>query len=268
MLRTARDSFVEVLYVNLERRPDRNALFLRTNAGIADFRRVEAVDGRRLNVRDLIRQGLLAQPLRAYTAGSLGHALSQKKIWQQCIATAAAVTVAEDDAVFNRHFADKAGQTLAALPPDWDIVFWGWNFDAPLHVELLEGLKQSFLRFDARRLGPRLHEFQDLDYSVLPVRLLGVFGTPCYSISPHGAGRLSELCFPLRREPIPVPSLGRTLRNANIDTLMSKHYRSLKAYAALPPLVWTENDKRASDIHSRASGLKRLWNYLLDSVGA
>ncbi|MGA2616879.1 MAG: glycosyltransferase family 25 protein [Thermoguttaceae bacterium] len=259
---------MEVLYINLERRPDRNDLFLRTNAGIADFRRIEAVDGRCLDVQDLIRQGLLARPLRAYTAGALGHALSQKKIWQQCISTAATATVAEDDAVFNRHFADKAGKTLAALPPDWDIIFWGWNFDALLHVEVIEGLKQAFLRFDAGRLGPRLREFQELDYSVLPVRLRGVFGTPCYSISPRGARRLSELCFPLRREPVFVASLGRTLPNANLDTLMNKHYGSLKAYAALPPLVWTENDKRASDIHSKASWCTRLWNYLLDSVGA
>jgi hypothetical protein len=113
-----------------------------------------------------------------------------------------------------------------------------------------------------------LHEFQELDYSVLPVRVLGVFGLPCYTISPQGARRFSELCFPLRRECIPVPSLGWNLRNANIDALMNKHYGSLTAYVAIPPLVWTENDKRTSDIHSKASWLKRLWNYLLDSIGA
>ena len=194
--------------------------------------------------------------------------MSQKKVWEECISTAAAVTVAEDDAVFNRHFADKAGTTLAALPPDWDIVLWGWNFDAPLHVEVIAGLKQSYLRFDGRRLGPRLHEFQEMDYRVMPFRLLGVFGMPCYSISPQGARRLSELCFPLRREPVPVPSLGRNLPNATLDTLMNKHYGSLKAYVAMPPLVWTENDKRASDIHPKAFWPLRLWNYLLDGIGS
>lgn len=259
---------MEVLYVNLKPRPDRNDLFLRTNAGIADFRRIEAVDGRCLDVQDLIRQGLLAEPLRAYTPGALGGALSQKKIWEQCIAAASTVTVAEDDAVFNRHFADRAGKTLVGLPPDWDIILWGWNFDAPLHIEVIEGLKQSVMRFDASRLGPRLHQFQELDYSVLPVRLLGVFGIPCYSISPQGARRLSELCFPLRREPVPVRSLGRNLRNATLDILMNKHYRSLKAYVAIPPLVWTENDKRASDIHPKGFWLMRFWNYLLDSIGS
>ncbi len=258
---------MEVLYINLERRPDRNDLFLRTNAGIADFRRIDAIDGRHVDIQDLIRQGLLAEPLRAYTAGALGVALTQKKIWEECISTAAAVTVAEDDAVFNRHFADKAGKTLASLPLDWDIIFWGWNFDAPLHIELLAGLKQSFMRFDPSRLGPRLHEFQELDYSVLPIRVLGVFGRPCCSISPHGARRLGELCFPLRRERIPIPSLGRNLRNTNFDTLMNKHYGSLNAYVAIPPLVWTENDKRASDIHPKSFWLKQLWNYLLDSIG-
>jgi GR25 family glycosyltransferase involved in LPS biosynthesis len=258
---------VEVLYLNLERRPDRNDLFLRTNAGIADFRRIDAVDGRCLDVQDLIRQGLLAEPLRMYTAGALGGALSQKKVWERCISTAATVTVAEDDAVFNRHFVDKAGKTLVSLPTDWDIILWGWNFDAPLHIEVLEGMTESFMHFDAGRLRPRLHEFQEREYSVLPVRLLGIFGIPCYSISPQGACRLSELCFPLRREPVPVPSLGRNLRNATLDILMNKYYGSLKAYVALPPLVWTENDKRSSDIHPKAFWPIRLWNFLLDTIG-
>ena len=174
-------------------------------------------------------------------SATLGGALSQKKVWERCISTAATVTVAEDDAVFNRHFVDKAGKTLVSLPTDWDIILWGWNFDAPLHIEVLEGVTESFMHFDAGRLRPRLHEFQEREYSVLPVRLLGIFGIPCYSISPQGACRLTS-CITLHREPVPVPSLADTRRNATLDILMNKYYGSLKAYVALPPLVWTENN--------------------------
>ena len=156
--------------------------------------------------------------------------------------------MAEDDAVFNQHFVRKAGEVLSRLPSGWDIVLWGWNFDSILHVEVFGGLRQSVMHFDARYLRDRIGEFQAKAYEVLPMRLIGAFGTVCYSISPKGAGRLCELCFPLRNETIRVPGLGRDIPNLTLDALMNKHYCGLKAYAVFPPLVWTENDKDVSDV--------------------
>ena len=239
---------VQVHYINLEKRKDRNDRFMRVNAALADFHRVDAVEGARLQVDDLLREGLIQEPLRAYTAGALGNALSHKKMWERCASGAAPMTVAEDDAVFNRHFAEKAPAVLARLPPDWDIVLWGWNFDSILHVEVIEGLKQSVMHFDASKLGVRTLDFQEKEYDVLPLRLIGAFGIVCYSVSPKGAQRLSDWCFPLRNEVVPVPGLGRNLINFTIDTMLNKYYRALQSYASFPPLVWTENDKGTSDV--------------------
>jgi GR25 family glycosyltransferase involved in LPS biosynthesis len=239
---------VQVHYINLEKRKDRNDSFMRVNAALAAFHRVDAVEGARLQVDDLLREGLIQEPLRAYTAGALGNALSHKKMWERCAFGAAPVTVAEDDAVFNRHFAEKAPAVLAMLPPAWDIVLWGWNFDSILHVEVIEGLKQSVMHFDASMLGVRTLEFQEKEYDVLPLRLIGAFGLVCYTVSPKGAQRLGDLCFPLRNEVVPVPGLGRNIINFGIDTMMNKYYRSLQSYASFPPLVWTENDKGTSDV--------------------
>ena len=117
---------MQVLYLNLER-PDQIAMnfFLRTNAGIADFRRIDAVDGQCLDVHDLIL-GRASSPSRCERIPpQLRRRPCRRRNLGTVISTASAVTVAEDDAVFNRHFSDKAGKVLAALPPDWDIILWG-----------------------------------------------------------------------------------------------------------------------------------------------
>ena len=46
-------------------------------------------------------------------------------------------------------FAKEAELFLAKLPAEWDIVLWGWNFDATLCVRIMDGLRQAILSFDA-----------------------------------------------------------------------------------------------------------------------
>lgn len=253
---------MRVCYLNLQRRPDRNAQFLRWNASVAELERIEAVDGTRLGTEELVREGVIERPLKHCTAGALGCAASHKRMWERSVAEQAVVTVAEDDAVLNRRFAEKAPALLGRLPPDWDIVLWGWNFDAILHVEILEGMKRAIVRSDRRPLGRRLAEFQAKDYDASLLPLIAAFGTVCYSVSPKGAGQLLGLCFPLKRERIVVPGMKIRLPNATIDVVMISHYRNLKSYVCVPPLAWTENDKSASDIEPKRSWLDRASRWL------
>jgi glycosyl transferase, family 25 len=239
---------VEIAYINLEARPDRDERFRRFNAGVAEFHRTDAVVGANLRVEELIRDGIIAEPLTAFTAGALVNALTHKKLWEQCAATTDVLTVAEDDAVLNRHFLEKARRVIAQLPPDWDIILWGWNFDSILHVGILGGMREAVMNFDARPLGSRLAEFQAEDYEVQLLRLVNAFGLVSYTISPAGARRLLEACFPLRNHPIPIPGLNRRLLNISLDATMNGHYRALRSFVCFPPLVWTENDKSESDV--------------------
>ena len=241
---------MQVHYINLDSRADRNQSFLDMNSTIVDCRRVAAVDGRRLNLTELVKAGVVHEPTPAYSAGSLGCALSHKGLWEQCVTQDMVLTVAEDDAIFNRGYSDKATGILAKLPSDWDIMLWGWNFDSILHVAVIDGVKQSIMRFESSPLGAKIPRFQDGDYDALPLRFLGGFGLVCYSISPKGARRMLDSCFPLKVETIGIPGLGRTLPNVHIDFLLNKYYHTMKAYVSFPPLVWTENDKANSDIAS------------------
>lgn len=239
---------MEIIYLNLADRPDRDDRFRRLNAGIADFHRADAVAGTALRTDDLVRANVIAEPLTEFTPGALGNAVSHKRLWEQCAGRSAPLTVAEDDAVFNRGFAAKAPEVLARLPRDWDIIFWGWNFDSLLHVALLGGVKEAVMMFDPRPLGSRVADFQTHDDSVQPLRLVNAFGLTAYTVSPAGAQRLLAACFPLANEPIPIPGLNRLLANISLDATMNRHYRALRAYACFPPLAWTENDKAASDV--------------------
>ena len=50
---------LQVYYLNLARRPDRNERFLKVNAGIAEFCRMAAVDGDSVRNEDLVADGVI-----------------------------------------------------------------------------------------------------------------------------------------------------------------------------------------------------------------
>ncbi len=249
---------MQIHYINLERRKDRNERFLAMNSPVAEFRRIDAIDGGYVDRDELAREGVIRSPLTMYSPGALGNALSHRKMWQLAAASDAPLTVAEDDAVLNRRFVSKAQRVLGVLPSDWDIIFWGWNFDAQFCVQIIEGIKNATMRFDSSKLGPRVSEFQDKDYEVAPLRVITAFGVVCYSVSPKGGQRLLEECFPLTDEMIRVVGLRWALRRSTIDAVMSQHSGALRSYVAFPPLAWTENDWNVSDVYPRASWQARL----------
>jgi len=227
------------------------------NSHVPGLRRGEAVDGNQLNRDQLMREGIIEGQLPAYSAGSLGHAMSHRAVWQECIAKGIGGTVAEDDAVFNLHFAAKSARFIASLPADWDVVLWGWNFDSVLDVYMMAGIMRTAMLFEGRALDAKLQEFRAADFDSVPMRLNGAFGNIAYSASPQGMKRLLEKCFPLRHETIQIPALRRTMWNVGLDTLLNKIYPTLKAYVPVPPLVWTENKKADSDINRNQAGPAR-----------
>jgi glycosyl transferase family 25 len=239
-----------VEYLNLARRPDRDARFRRLNDGIVEFQRVEAVDGRAFEPGRSLPAGFGEVGLE-YPAGAVGCALSHKQFWERAAAGNGIRTLAEDDAVFHRRFRSSAERVFAELPPEWDLILWGWNFNSVLHVENLPGLTDAIINFPTHVLRERIGEFQEAQYTSHPMRLRNAFGLVCYSVTPQGAAALLGKCFPLRDEYVPIEGLKRNVANRGIDVAMNKHYRSLRAFVCNPPLVWTENDPNLSDIVDR-----------------
>ncbi len=178
---------MKYVYLNLTRRTDRNERFLRTNPFLEGFDRIEAVDGSGLRERDLLDAGWIQEPLKAYTPGALGNALSHRRAWDMCISEGQPVTVAEDDAVFNEGFQETSREILGQLANAWDIVLWGWNFDSILHVQVIEGLRESVMEFDPAPLRHGTTCFQAARYKSILLRLLGAFGLVV--LGPHQWGK-------------------------------------------------------------------------------
>ena len=235
-----------VRVINLDRLPERMRLFRAENPGLP-IERVAAADGRQIARADLIRRGIIAED-NAYSAGALGNALSHITLWRQCVEAGETFHIAEDDALLHPAFADRASALLQGVE-SWDVVFWGWNFDWPVRMDLAPGVGSVVLRFNQREMRRQIDAFRASD---VPVRLVGLnscAGICCYSISPRGAVSLLARCLPIGNAAAPsVTRPGRLWPNTGLDVEMSRHYAAMACFASLPPLALTRNDHATSTV--------------------
>lgn len=240
-----------VQVISLRRSAQRRADFARANAHLPfEFR--DAVDGAALADAQLRDPGLFVQPLRFPSRGAYGCALSHLRLWDEAIARDHAVTVAEDDAVFRHDFGAASRAVMALLPPAWDIVLWGWNFDAPVSFLSLAGVSPAVMLFNQSDLRRNLQAFQAGTSPAFPLRLEGCFGLPAYTISPAGARKFRQACFPMRDFELNIPVANRKVPNLGIDAAMARAYPAAASFAAFPPLAATPNERGASTIQPAA----------------
>jgi len=234
--------------INLERSTDRLRQFLADNSHLRDVLRFVAVDGNQVTRVGLVEQRIADSELPEYTAGAIGAALSHLSLWEKAAKEDVALTIAEDDAVFNAGFEVEAERVIASLGANWDFVLWGWNFDSYLLFEFLPGASPCLAQFDQPQLRSGLTTFQQLRIAAVPYRLSRAFGIVCYSISPQGARKLLEYCVPLRDMHVWFWGLNESKVNNGIDIMMNASYPQINAYVSFPPLVVTRNDTRSSTV--------------------
>jgi GR25 family glycosyltransferase involved in LPS biosynthesis len=235
--------------INLDRSPDRWASFERANSAHVAYERFSACDGTKLARSRLERDGVMTHDLD-YTPGAIGNALSHITLWRRALAEARPLTICEDDAIFNKGFRVWSQKVLGQLAGDFDIIIWGWNFDAVIQYEILPGVTTAAVAFDQAALRSALDRYQGLDYAPSFYRLGSSFGLPCYTISPRGAAALLKSCLPLRPAKTVFPGYTEPLPNLAIDVAMSAQYPSLKALISLPPLVVTPNLHESSTVQT------------------
>ena len=233
--------------ISLTRTPERRAEFARRNPGLA-YEFFDAVDGAAMTAASVAATGLFAPGLN-YTAGAYGIALSHHHLWQAAAAGDAALTIAEDDAIFRADFAARQADIIAALPAGWDFVQWGFNFDTALSLRLPFGLPTAMV-FSANHIRQAVQNFAAGAAPVTACRLDFSFGLPAYSISPAGAQRFLKELFPLRDYSRSYTLLPRPVRNEGIDIAMNQLYPGAAAFVCFPPLVVTPNDRTASTVQT------------------
>jgi GR25 family glycosyltransferase involved in LPS biosynthesis len=233
--------------ISLARTPERRAEFQRRNPGLT-YEFFDAVDGSAMDTAAVAATGLF-QPGLNFTAGAYGIALSHHRLWQQAAADETALTVAEDDAIFRADFARQQAEFLDALPPGWDIVLWGFNFDTAMALRLPFDMPAA-LSFSHNHVRQAIQNFQSFQGPPTACRLDFCFGLPAYSISPAGARRFLKELFPLRDYTRVYPLIPKPIRNQGIDIAMNQVYPGANAYVSFPPLVVTPNDRVNSTVQT------------------
>jgi GR25 family glycosyltransferase involved in LPS biosynthesis len=180
--------------------------------------------------------------------GFVACALSHRRLYQKALTEQLPIMICEDDAIFRHDFATRWQALAPAMPPDWDILCFGYNFDSALAVEVIPGVKQLHGMFTNAPIGDReIAVFQASTGPVIRTRLLNSFGALAYVVSAAGAAKILRDCFPLRREALYVPALRRSFPTFSLDCMRNLYLAEWNAYALFPPLAISPNDKATSD---------------------
>ncbi len=264
---------MQIQLINLDRTPDRLSEFTSINGHLTNVSRFPAVDGAALDLSALVQSGTIRKEILVrneavpkhipahYTRGAIGNALSHVALWQRAVERAEPLTICEDDAIVHALFAPTAKRLLGTLPPDWDLIMWGWNADSPIVFEALPGLSWCLAYFDPVDIEDRAANYQHQPLSAMAYRLREALGVVCYTVSPKGAQALREFCVPLREMSVPSIGLKGLVPNSGIDIMLLALLPKLKAFVSFPPLVITKNSLDQSTVSpmspkSHATGMK------------
>ena len=255
---------MHVHVINLDRSTDRLAQFKAVNSHLAEVTRLPAIEEDRIDISSLTQNGLVqGDILSMYPIGAVCYALSNLSLWNKTIETGRPVTIADDDAIFNLRFDGTAAEVISSLPPDWDLILWGFNFDLFMIFDMLPGVSPCVCQFDQDKMRLNTRAFQELSIFPRAQKLIWAFGMTSYTVSPKGAQTLRSRCFPLRPMLVPCPEGARTpphspnFRNVGFDNTLNSIYRHVNAFVCVPPLVISTNEHVKSSVQVGGSGAVR-----------
>ncbi len=239
----------KIKVISLQRSAARRSAFSEINQHLK-FEFVDAVDGSTLPSATLNDRNLFMPDL-GYTQGAYGNALSHLKLWDESISSDRALTICEDDAIFRLDFERRQQELVERAPAGWDLVFWGWNFDSLLSLNVLPGISPAVVLFNQDDLRNSIGAFRASNVRPKLLLLDRCLGTICYTISSQGAKKFRSLCFPLENYTIPFFGLQKDMPNVALDVAMNKFYSGTNSYACLPPLAVTRNEHGHSTVQKR-----------------
>ena len=243
---------MDIRVINLDRSAQRLLTFETLNSHLnLKFLRFSAVDGMDLERGPLVDRGIITADL-GYGDGALGCALSHLALWDLAIEQNQSLTICEDDAIFNRGFEVAAESLIKALPGDWHMILWGWNFDSVLLFDMIPGVSPCLGVFNQHRMRMGIDAYQSASLMPRPFRLVRAFGTVGYTVSPMGARAMKQHCLPLRNLEVFFPGLERVLPNSGLDIMLNDAYPSIYAYVSFPPLIITKNQRSLSTVQQEA----------------
>lgn len=141
----------DMYVINLDRMPTRMTSFIdrlqHTDMRVMAPIRIAAVDGKKLNLAELVTPEALREIERAervgyrerhyeLTRGAVGCALSHRNAWAKLLQSDKNIAlVCEDDAELEPNALTELTASLAVVPPDWDLLLLGyWCVKCTSHV--------------------------------------------------------------------------------------------------------------------------------------
>jgi glycosyl transferase, family 25 len=219
----------------------------RNEATGIDFKQFHAVDGAALSH---IPNGVVSLESN-YSMPAIGAALSHRELWRQCLSRGEVLAVFEDDAWLRQDFEPQLDRLLQRAG-GWDVMLFGCNTNTGIELAVTPHISLTG-RFSVSHPQPEhLAEFTKMRDAVELCRVLLAVGICGYAITPRGAERLLQYCFPLDNRPLRLTVTGRRVRAYGIDCMMADAYPKIKAFLCWPPLVMTPNELRSSQIQGNA----------------
>ena len=242
--------------INLDRHPEKYEGFLERNAGCGiAFERFSASNGLEMSDQEVMAMRLVA-PGSQFTRGAVGGAASLWRILNWIAKQDEPALVFEDDCTIRHDINARLAVLLPSLR-NFDLLVLGCNTDSILDLELAPGMKSMMIFRPQRPDDQSEAAFQGSKSQVAAFRLNSCFGPAGSLISPAGAQRLLDLCYPMDNRPVQIEALGnRVLQTTGLDGMGNSIYRFIKAYACFAPLIVPRNDNATSTTYTHDA---RIW---------
>jgi len=146
----------------------------------------------------------------------------------------------EDDAIVSRDFKKHMNNLINNLvPKTWDIIQLNYNFDSILSYNNTNYETCNCYFNQTKMTKTDISNFVNTKIHTTIAKLNFCFGTSAYVISPNGAKKMKDLCFPMdNRIILNVPFLQK-IDCFTIDTIMNSIYKDILAYVCIIPFVIT-----------------------------
>lgn len=236
---------IDWVVLSLERLPGRLARFWADNGALGlPIESVPATDGVDMDRQELAQLDLLLpDQMHGWTDDAIGNAFSHWLCWHRAVESNRPICILEDRALLRRDFVSRLPGLLAAMPPGWDLLHLGNNTNSIVEFKITPDCT-----LHGEFAGPfvsatSLEIFAGTVDAVAPLRLHNAFGSFAYVVSPAGAQRLIDACFPLAANVITLsPRQHAQLWAVTVDGLMNRVYQSIEAYLCFPPIALPTSD--------------------------
>lgn len=188
------------------------------------FERFNGIDGTKLNIDKLEKNKSIQfhknsffnhdRQGRSSLKGSIGCALTHKKIWEQIINSDKKNTlIFEDDVIIPKNFLKKFNFYSKQIPNNWDIIFLG----------------------GVRIFGKKITKNVIKAVST-PDNIMNNCGLYAYIINKNSAKKLINICNPI---------------NNYIDIQINRHYNTINAYYIQPNIIKHNFQIKSSRNHDK-----------------